>query len=99
MGMDSPRSGDRVSAVPHIDHTDPLPAIPLPEGRWAEPYAAGGGEWAVMTRHPLTYSAVNNGLNSRLLATSLPELRRKMKEEDARWLDYIAGRMSDGSTE
>ncbi|MEU5989134.1 hypothetical protein ABZ806_09155 [Spirillospora sp. NPDC047418] len=60
MGIDKFRKDD------FIDETDSLPAVQPVEGRWAEPYRAGGtGLWTVQLRRP---EMIRNG-DGRLVAT------------------------------
>lgn len=96
--MHRPRSGDQGGTIPHISEHDPLPGYEPPTGRWGEPYMAGDGEWKVFTRHPLTVAAVQYGLKSQILASSVDELRAKMEEEDRKWLAYVATTQSAKNT-
>lgn len=96
--MHRPRNGDQGSKIPHISEHAPLPAQGPPTGRWGEPYLGGPNEWKAFTRHPLSVAAVQYGLKSQLIASSVEELRAKMAEEDRKWFAFVAVNQSSRNT-
>jgi hypothetical protein len=67
-----------------IDETDPLPAVPPPAGRWAEPYQAhANGLWTVHLRHPETVRKGDRRQVDTLTAGDLFTLGGLMAQQDA----------------
>ncbi|MFI0485324.1 hypothetical protein [Actinomadura sp. 9N215] len=90
MGTNESQPGDGVVAVPRIDHTDPLPSVPEPKGRWAVPYISDRtGQPTVYTRRPLQPPEVRFGLRSCLSADTLERLKVLMSEEDEKYERYV----------
>ncbi|MBO2465219.1 hypothetical protein [Actinomadura violacea] len=71
--------------IPHVDENDPLPALGIPEGRWAAPYLSDTtGLWTVHLRGPLTRLELDAGLVDRLHASEWSELKKAMARQDER---------------
>ncbi|MBW8481957.1 hypothetical protein K1Y72_06240 [Actinomadura sp. PM05-2] len=59
-----------------------MPHVPLPEGRWGEPYRSVDGMWRACLRRPLTPAAEMAGLLSVVIAADLATLAGLQAQQD-----------------